>query len=220
MSIDDTRQRVSLLSVAYDPDMASRLEARDDDIIRTVMRLLETEGFEAVQVRRVADEASISLATLYKLYGSRDELIIRAIERWMRENAYVGLDDIPDDATPFEAASKLVRTVFARWEQQPHMLAAFTRARLSPGGKRLDAQGFTAVMPRAQAALAGLDPDLLADTIVILEHVNLAAIQRFADGEIAVTEIVPLYERALRRLLPDERPPERPTPKHRSRHAR
>ena len=40
---------------------------------------------------------------------------------------------------------------------------------------------------------------------MILEHVNIAAVERFASGEIAVTDIVPIYERTLRRVLGEAR---------------
>jgi TetR/AcrR family transcriptional regulator, cholesterol catabolism regulator len=185
------------------PAVRKRPEDRDEEIVATVVHLLETEGYEAVQVRRIAAEASISLTTLYKLYGSRDELIIRAMERWMRENAYAGLASLPTADTAYDALSAIVRSVFGRWQRQPHMLVAFIRARMSTGGGRLDRQGFDIVNPAALPALDHLEPALLEDVVMILQHINIAVIERFAAGEIAVTEIVPIYERTLRRLLPN-----------------
>jgi AcrR family transcriptional regulator len=182
-------------------EVRPRVEERDSDIIDAVIRLLEAEGYEAVQVRRVAAEASVSLATLYRLYGSRDELIIRALERWMQESAYAGLDALPTTDTVEENLTAILHTVFARWERQPHMLVAFIRARLSPNGIRLQHQGLAAVEPRALLALADIDPDLLADLSMITEHVLLAALARFAAGEIEVSEIVTMLDRTIRRVL-------------------
>jgi AcrR family transcriptional regulator len=51
-----------------------------------VVDLLESEGYEAVEVRTVARRARISLATMYELFATRDELILLAVERWMQEN--------------------------------------------------------------------------------------------------------------------------------------
>jgi AcrR family transcriptional regulator len=197
MGIHDTHQA----TVRYSRAVRTAAVDREGEIITAVIRLLETEGHEAVQVRRVATVASISLTTLYKLFGSRDELIIRSLERWMRDNVYAGLETLPAEGTAYEQLSAIVRSVFARWEHQPHMLVAFIRARLSPGGHRLELQGFGEVNAKALAILEELDPELLADVVMILEHVNIAAIERFAVGEIAVTEIVPIYERTLRCLL-------------------
>lgn len=183
------------------------VEDRGDAIVETVIRLLETEGYDAVQVRRVAAEASVSLATMYKLYGSRDELIVCAVETWMAANAYAGLGELSPTDSAYEALAAIVRSVFARWEHQPHMLAAFIRARFGPGGARLGLQGFDVVEPIARRALADLDPDLLADLVTIVEHVLLGALDRFAAGEIAVDDIAPILDRTLLRILEPQRAP-------------
>lgn len=62
-----------------------------DRILDIVVELLETEGYEAVQLREVARRAKTSLATIYKRYSTRDELILTALDSWMAENRYSGL---------------------------------------------------------------------------------------------------------------------------------
>ena len=185
----------------YDPPVRPRVEERDGAIVDVVIRLLETEGYEAVQVRRVAAEASVSLTTLYKLYGSRDELIIRAMERWMMENAYAGLETLAPAASVHDTLVSVIHTVFARWERQPHMLTAYIRARMSPGGVRLEEQGFGLVEERLDTVFAALGREFVEDLRLIVVHVLLAALERFAAGEIAVTEISAILERTLRRVL-------------------
>ena len=59
-----------------------------DRILGIVVDLLETEGYDAVQLREVARRARTSLATIYKRYGTRDELILAALISWMEENRY------------------------------------------------------------------------------------------------------------------------------------
>ena len=44
------------------------------------IEILETDGYDAVQQREVARRAGVSLATIYKNFSSRDELIFRALE--------------------------------------------------------------------------------------------------------------------------------------------
>ena len=50
-----------------------------DRILDIVAELLETEGYDAVQLREVARRARTSLATIYKRYSTRDELILAAL---------------------------------------------------------------------------------------------------------------------------------------------
>jgi AcrR family transcriptional regulator len=176
-------------------------EGRADAILDVVVHLLETEGYDAVQVRRVAADASISLATLYKHFDNRDELIVRAIERWMAENVYVHLGEVEVDGTTYETFSRIVHTVFEPWEQAPHMLAAFVRARMGPGGAALTTQGMGLVQPITDKVLESIDPELLDDLTLIVDHVLLASLARFAAGEIDVDAIVPIMDRTLARVL-------------------
>ena len=185
--------------------MRESADARADAIIDVVVDLLESEGYEAVQVHTVAGRARISLATLYELFGTRDQLILAAVERWMEANAYAGLSMPEPDESPYETMVRVLRTVFEPWEQHPRMLEAYHRARCGPGGERLVLQGMTIVNPIVEAALPGADPEYLSDVEMIHEHVTRAAIARFAGGEIAITDILPILERALFRLTTDNR---------------
>jgi hypothetical protein len=85
------------------------------------------------------------------------------------------------------------------------MLEAYHRARSSPGGERLDLHGFAIVRPIIEAALSSADPEYLSDVELIHQHVVRAAVGRFADGEIPVTDILPILERTLLRLTMDNR---------------
>jgi AcrR family transcriptional regulator len=185
--------------------MRRRADSRTDDIIDVVVRLLEKKGYEAVQVRTVARRARISLRTLYKRFGTLDELILAAVERWMERNAYAGLTMPEPRESPYETMVRVLRTVFEPWEKNPRMLQAYHRARSGPGGERLVLEGMTIVKPIIEAALPGADPEYLSDVELIHGHVTRAAIARFAEGEIEATDILPILERALRRLTMDNR---------------
>ena len=59
-----------------------------DQILDIVVEMLDSEGYEAVQLREVARRARVSLATIYKRYPTRDELIVAALDGWMDANRY------------------------------------------------------------------------------------------------------------------------------------
>jgi TetR/AcrR family transcriptional regulator, cholesterol catabolism regulator len=183
--------------------MRPRAETRADEIIEVVIDLIETEGYDAIQVRTVAASARISLTTLYKLFGTLDELIAIAVERWLEANAYATLTMPAEDESAYETLVGVLRAVFQPWEQHPNMLVAYHRALSRPGGDRLVLTGLAIVRPIAEAALQGVDPLYLDDLQLIHGHVVRAAIARFADGEIEVTDILPILERTLFRLMND-----------------
>jgi AcrR family transcriptional regulator len=187
--------------------MRPRTELRAGEIVDVVIDLIDTEGYDAVQVRTVAKQARISLATLYNLFETRENLIAIALRKWMDANAYGALTMPQPGDSPYDTLVRVVRTVFTPWEQHPRMLEAYHRVQSSPSGQRLDLYGWDTVRPIAEAALEGADAEYLADLALICEHVHRAAIARFADGEIAVTDIVPIMERTLFRLTTDNRRP-------------
>lgn len=173
-----------------------------DPILEVVVDILETGGYDAVQLREVARRARTSLATIYKRYPTRDALILAALERWMDENRYAGLaaqQPGPDESI-YDGLMRVFRTIFEPWERHPDMLRAYYRARSAPGGQRLVSRGLDAVVPAAMAVLDEADPDLVADLPPIVSNLAYGLVARFTAGEIAITEILPTLDRALFRL--------------------
>jgi TetR/AcrR family transcriptional regulator, cholesterol catabolism regulator len=172
-----------------------------DPIIEIVVELLDTQGYEAVQLREVARRARVSLATIYKRYATRDELIVAALEWWMDANRYANLPSpakaARDGESLYADVMRVLRTIFEPWEQHPLMLRSYFRARSGPGGDRLIQRGVDAVVPVTKSILAQVDSAYASDLELILTGVVFGFLGRFAQGEIDVTEIVPGIERAV-----------------------
>jgi hypothetical protein len=86
------------------------------------------------------------------------------------------------------------------------MLEAYYRARFGPGGRRLDAQGFDAVLPAIAVLFADAEPDYTADIALVLTHMTYALIGRFANADLDITEILPALERTVLRLTGNNEP--------------
>jgi AcrR family transcriptional regulator len=179
-----------------------------DRILDIVVELLETEGYEAVQLREVARRARTSLATIYKRYGTRDELILAALNSWMEENRYAGLIEPHDaDESLYTGLMRVLRTIFEPWERHPAMLNAYFRARTAPGGQKLIRRGFDAVVPAAMEVLADADPEFVNDVDDIVSSVVYGLMGRFAAGEIDITDVVPSLDRTVHYLTSGVTPP-------------
>jgi TetR/AcrR family transcriptional regulator, cholesterol catabolism regulator len=174
-----------------------------DAILDVVVELLDTDGYGAVQLRTVANRARVGLDTIYKLFPTRDDLVIEAVARWMSENGFSALPVPPSGVSVYEGMMPLFRHVFEPWEKHPRMLEAYFRARNLPGGDRLDSFGTAVLRPVSEVAYAGLDQSYVDDVAVIMRSVAYAAIGQFTNGELAITEILPLIDRTLRRLTAD-----------------
>jgi AcrR family transcriptional regulator len=180
-------------------DVARDAAQSEDRILAIVVQILETEGYEAVQLREVARRARVSLSTIYKRYPNRDDLILAALQRWLDENRYSRVARPAREAgeSLYGALMRLFRAIFEPWERHPAMLAAFFRARSSAGGHKLLRQGLDAVVPAAMEALADVDEDFIADLDTAISSLVYGLLGRFAAGEIPITEVMPSLERAV-----------------------
>ncbi len=172
-------------------------------ILDAVIDLLNCEGYGGVQLRAVAKSARVGLDTIYRFFPSRDELIIHGVARWMNLNGYAELAPPPEHVTLYEGLMALFRHVFEPWERNPRMLEAYYRARSAPGGQRLDSQGIAVLTPVSQALFARADREYAEDVRMLLRNVIYAALGRFVHGDLAITDVLPLIERAVHRLTGD-----------------
>ncbi|MDO0973401.1 TetR/AcrR family transcriptional regulator [Mycolicibacterium frederiksbergense] len=171
----------------------------DDRLLAVVVEILETEGYDAVQLREVARRARSSLATIYKRYTTREDLILAALEVWLDENRYSEVTPHcrAEGETLHEAMMSLFRTIFEPWERNPGMLTAYFRARSSAGGQRLFRRGFDIVGPAGLELMADVDDGFVADLNTVLSSVVYGLLGRFVAGEIETTEILPALDRTV-----------------------
>lgn len=188
--------RVGVPDSARQPGAAER-------IIAAVLESLRTGGYDEVYVQRVASSARVSLTTLYKLFGAREELIVSALAHWMAADGYA--DPVPPEPgeTLREGLLRLLRHVFQPWERHPTMLVAYHRARIGAAGDRLEAHGHTAAARMAEEILAGVDPGYRRDIEDVLTNLGYGLVGRYVDGDIDITDILPTLERAVYRLTTD-----------------
>ncbi|GAB2534439.1 TetR family transcriptional regulator [Nocardia heshunensis] len=180
-------------------------EALRARILHEVRALLESDGYDAVQLREVARRARVSLSTIYKLFPTRDDLLVSAIELWMEENTYLPMEPPTPDESLHDGLIRVIRHVFSPWERHPIMLEAYHRARTS-SSTRLDNHGLDAVFPIAAAVLSGANPAYLSDIAVILSNMTYSLLAQCADGTLKVSQILPILERTVHRLTTNNEP--------------
>ena len=67
--------------------LTPRQVARRTAVLRTVRQHLDEHGFDGVNMRDVARSAGVSPSTLYEVYGSKESLILAAVEQDLRDLA-------------------------------------------------------------------------------------------------------------------------------------
>jgi AcrR family transcriptional regulator len=184
-------------------DNAAR-ETRPPDarILDTVVQILETRGYDAVQLREVARRSQASLTTIYKQYSNRDGLIAAAVQMWMDEHRFAQLSSQGHQAgqSLYVGLMRALRTIFLPWEEHPGMLTAYFRVRATAGGQQLVRHGLDVAVPAFFQVLGDIEEDFLADLDTTISTLVYGLVGRFTAGEIAVTEILPILDRAVFRL--------------------
>ena len=178
---------------------AEALVARRALVVDVVLDLLTSRGYDAVVVREVSRRSGMSSKTIYKLFETREHMIVAALERWMVTNVYVKVVLPEPDESLYDVLMRFLRALFEPWEQNPRMLEAYHRAQLGLAGARLRLQGTTAARRVGQALLVD-DVELAQDLEEIMRNVSEGLISRFVHGEIDVRDIVPRLEVAAARL--------------------
>jgi TetR/AcrR family transcriptional regulator, cholesterol catabolism regulator len=178
---------------------ATPRDERVSTVIDVVIELIETEGYDAVQVRTVAKRARVSLATLYSFFPSRDELIAAAVAQWLQANVDRERAPLAADATFYDALMYAVRAFFEPWEEYPTMLDAFYRVRRTSAGEGVHLPS-TAAFRSTTRRFEHLDPQYVEDVQATFGYVCLAVIARFADKQLDANEMIPVIERAVRVL--------------------
>lgn len=170
-----------------------------DRLLDVVVDMLENEGYDAVALRAVARRAQVSLATIYKRYATRDDLILAALQYWTQRHRYSGLViQTPEPgASLHEAVMQLLRPIFEPWERHPRMLTVYFRARSSTQGQKLFRFGLDLVMPAAKQVWDGVDEEFVAEFNATLSSVIYGLLGRYSAGEIEVTDILPILDRTV-----------------------
>ena len=175
---------------------------RDVRILDTVVEILEAQGYDAVQLREVARRSQTSLTTIYKRYSNRDELIAAAVQMWMDEHRFAKLAGQPHepDESLYAGLMRMLRTIFLPWEEHPSMLTAYFRARATSGGQQLVRHGLDMAVPAFFEVLGDIEESFIADLDTVISTLVYGLLGRFTAGEIDVTDIVPILDRAVFRL--------------------
>jgi AcrR family transcriptional regulator len=160
-----------------------RLE-RWDRVVDTAIRLAATGGYEAVQMRDVATEAEVAIGTLYRYFGSKDELLLAGMARWATEVcATVAAAPIPGE-TPAARVAWALREATAPMETSPTLMSALVTAMASPvPGQPHRDEASMAVAGLIRTAIGDDTDGVDVDGVVrVIGHVWFSAIVSWVAG--------------------------------------
>ena len=177
-------------------------------ILDATITLAAQGGFDAVQMRAVAEQADVALGTLYRYFPSKIHLLVSALGREF-ERAEASLKDKPiPGETVSERVIYVLRKTTRGLQGDPHLTEALTRAFMfadSSVATEIHAVG----MQLSQMLTKAMHPesDELTDDDVaiarVIGDVWLSSLVAWVTGRATAAETAEHMERAVHMLLRD-----------------
>lgn len=153
-------------------------------ILETAMRMAGDGGYEAVQMRAVAEESGVALGTIYRYYSGKDELLIAGLAGWLRRTRRRVESGVLRGDTPGDRLIWLLQRSAERTQQRPTLMGALITAlgSTSPTAgeyKHEVEQEMRAIVVTALGPDSGYDAEGVAR---VIGHVWSSALTRWVSG--------------------------------------
>ena len=183
---------MSIVTVtSLDPAELPRSQrARRDRIVAAAIERLGHDEYDEVQMRHVAETASVALATIYRYFSSKEHLYAAALLAWA--------EAFPPDATPLRGAHTdeerlraLMRRAVRAFERYPQMMRAEIVIEHSsdPNARALFDEFGRRNIAALRAALASTDPQRAAAIIETVNAVMVTRLRSWALGRCAIRDV-------------------------------
>src|SRR3954464_12200547 len=129
MAAPRTRTSGSALTAPTDAELGTAAQRdRRKRILDATLALASKGGYDAVQMRAVAERADVALGTLYRYFPSKIHLLVSALAREL-ERVRERTERIPvPGETPYERLMFILERITKGLQRDPQLTEAMTRA--------------------------------------------------------------------------------------------
>lgn len=190
---------------AEDPGSVAQQERRKR-ILDATTSLASRGGFDAVQMRAVAEQADVALGTLYRYFPSKIHLLVSVLGRELEAAEAANRErPVPGD-TPHERVRSLLDRATHGFQREPHLTEALTRAFMFADASvqaEVNTVGLllTSMLTRTMHPGKG---DLVDEDVAIARVIGdvwLSALAGWVTGRTTADDVDQQLDVAVRRLL-------------------
>ena len=198
------------MPAAADPSTTPRgaegKAARRIRIVEAAMNMAAEGGYEAVQMRAVAERADVSLGTIYRYFKSKDDLLLAGLSGWVHLLRRQIQSEPPAEGTAADRLSDVLARSARASEGAPVLMEALLTAlsTTDPDAAKYKLQVDSEVQAMIVIAIGDTDVDA-AGVARVIGHVWLSAISRWVGGIAPAGSVESELHHAVTMLVDDRR---------------
>ncbi|SKD69098.1 Putative transcriptional regulator, TetR family [Mycobacteroides abscessus subsp. massiliense] len=125
----DATSQPAAVSALSDDDLGSSAQReRRKRILDATLAIASKGGYEAVQMRTVAERADVAVGTLYRYFPSKVHLLVSALEREFEQIDAKSDRNAISGGTPYERLHGAITRLNRNMQRNPLLTEAMTRA--------------------------------------------------------------------------------------------
>jgi AcrR family transcriptional regulator len=174
-------------------------QARRQRIVRAAIVLLERGEYDAIQMRDVAQEAGVALATIYRYFTSKEHLYAAALLEWAAEFPAGRRPQTADGGGDEAQLRALMRRAVRAFERYPQMMRAEIVLENSgdPNARALFDEFAARNVSALMDALSSTDPSRAAAIVETVNSVLVTRLRSWALGRSSIRDV----DRSVQRTL-------------------
>lgn len=178
--------------------------ARRKRILDATMALATKGGYDAVQIRDVAERADVALGTLYRYFPSKVHLIVSAmVMEFEQQRERIDKVTIPG-GTPYERVIFVLTQLTRKMQREPQLTEAMTRAVMFADASvahEVEVVGKLLTEMITHAVHEGSPTEEDEAIAKVIGNVWLAALVAWVTGRASASDVVKDVEQAARLVL-------------------
>ncbi|MEU3447876.1 TetR family transcriptional regulator [Streptomyces thermolilacinus] len=189
------------------PPLTERQEARRRRILHASARLAGRGGFDAVQMREVAEAAEVALGTLYRYFPSKVHLLVATMQDQLDGLHATLRKRPPAGESPAERVAETLMRAFRALQREPQLADAMVRAltfadrSVSAEVDAVSRQTTAIILDAMRLAEPGPAPEQLA-AVRVIEHTWYSALISWLSGRASIAQVRADVETACRLIGP------------------
>ncbi|MCX4909145.1 TetR family transcriptional regulator [Streptomyces sp. NBC_00878] len=174
------------------PPLTERQEARRRRILHASAQLASRGGFDAVQMREVAESSQVALGTLYRYFPSKVHLLVATMQDQLAHMHGTLRKKPPTGDTAAERVAETLMRAFRALQREPHLADAMVRAltfadrSVSPEVDQVSRQTTVIILDAM-----GLDDPTPAQlsAVRVIEHTWHSALITWLSGRASIAQV-------------------------------